>query len=157
MSGGSWDRAMAFMENEEGVITVGRDQNNYTGFNGLFIVPTGDENSLTDGIDLPEEKYYDIYGYSPSLQIYSKRILGDATSEFGPFEKVMNSDTVERRISSWYRSYSDFIQPTYSSFARGYAYYGGNNSEVLAFAGNYRMAWIRETYRIILTPTGGAS
>ena len=64
--------------------------------------------------DLKEEKYYDVYNYNASATDYSKRILGDATGEIGPFlgsastaKSSMYEEVARVAISTtpiWYRS-----------------------------------------------------
>ncbi len=56
-------------------------------------------------------KYIDVYASNSAVTTYSKRILGDATGEMGPF-------TTSYR-NNWYADYSLFVEANYPWFRRG--------------------------------------
>ena len=64
-------------------------------------------------------KYYDEYSSSSDWTTYSKRILGDATGEMGPFYYYMDADNNNRIHNNWYDDLSDFVNNTYAWFSRG--------------------------------------
>ena len=73
-------------------------------------------------------KYYDIYDGSSEWTTYSKRILGDATGEMGPFYYYQDTDNKNRSHNSWYADTSYFDNSSYPWFLRG----GGYDNGVLA-------------------------
>ena len=73
-------------------------------------------------------KYYDIYDVSSEVTTYSKRILGDATGEMGPFYYYQESNGNSYFHNSWYADYSYFIYSSSPWFGRG----GGYHNDVLA-------------------------
>ena len=71
-------------------------------------------------------KYFDIYSNQSTVTGYKHRILGDGTSEFGPFYYYKDGDGGTRYHSSWYGDSAYFIEPGESWFCRGGSYnYGG--------------------------------
>ena len=64
-------------------------------------------------------KYYDEYNSSSDWTTYSKRILGDATGEMGPFYYYQESNGGNYIHNSWYIDYSDFVGALYPWFVRG--------------------------------------
>ncbi len=73
-------------------------------------------------------KYYDTYDSSSEWSKYSKRILGDATGEMGPFYYYQDADNNIRSHNSWYANDSDFVSSSYPWFHRG----SGFNNGVIA-------------------------
>ena len=106
MSGGANEYVMGVMKDANGNLMSGQNSTYYSGFNGTLY----DGSSITNEIDFPESKYYDVYNYSTSNTNYARRILGDATGEMGPFQSVK---------SSWYNDYAHFVYSMYSWFIRG--------------------------------------
>ena len=86
MSGRATENTMGMKMNESNTEPVIGRNNIYTsGFNGLLSCPscsvygeTPDSSiqNVQNGINLPSEKYYDIYLYESESNKYSKRILG---------------------------------------------------------------------------------
>jgi len=74
----------------------------------------------------PDAKYVDIYTSTSDTE-YSKRILGDATGEMGPFAIYNGSNT-----GSWYNDNAYFARSHGPWFARG-GYYGNTSGAGLAF------------------------
>ena len=58
-------------------------------------------------------KYIDVYANNSDRTTYSKRILGDATGEMGPFF----TETIH--YNNWYNDYSYFVESSFSWFDRG--------------------------------------
>ena len=70
-------------------------------------------------------KYYDEYGGSSEWTKYSKRILGDATGEMGPFYYYQDVDNNNRSHNSWYADNSYFANSSGPWFSRGGNCYNG--------------------------------
>ncbi len=163
MNGGSYDITMT--------VVYSKDKTNYitgvnnianSGFNGLLGCPTCwvnvDETitEVTDGINLPDKKYFDIYDYVESYSNYSKRILGDATGELGPFSTngIMSANNQTRQISSWNSSsYNAYYADQF--FARGFSFQWGTDAGLLTYGATHGESLATASYRIILTPTKG--
>ncbi|MCI8575257.1 MAG: hypothetical protein HFI09_02175, partial [Bacilli bacterium] len=123
MSGGSDELVMGVMVDQNGKPMSGENSKRNSGFNGLFGCYNcyGDTSGLTElttGIDFPESKYYDQYRYSENEGIYSKRILGDATGEMGPFETA-HFGQEPRNIGSWYSDEAWMVAKMWPWFQRG--------------------------------------
>ena len=160
MSGGAWEYVMGVLVGEEGKPMSGRNSLYNSGFNGTFGCPTCDNDTsglteLTEGYDFLDSKYYDTYAYATVDEQFQRRILGDATGEMGSFGERQNL-SVSRYTNSWYDDLSYFIH-TYSPwFVRGGDTVHGRASGLFSF---YREVGssISYSFRLILTPTGGAS
>ena len=70
-------------------------------------------------------KYYDEYDGSSEWTKYSKRILGDATGEMGPFYYYQDADNNNRSHNSWYADNSYFANSSGPWFSRGGNCYNG--------------------------------
>ena len=70
-------------------------------------------------------KYYDVYDSSSEWTTYSKRILGDATGEMGPFYYYKDVDNKSKPHNSWYADDSYFVNSSVPWFDRGGACYNG--------------------------------
>ena len=70
-------------------------------------------------------KYYDEYNSSSDWTTYSKRILGDATGEMGPFYVYADDDNNNRSHNNWYSDVSYFFSVSYPLFYRGGGYADG--------------------------------
>ena len=81
-------------------------------------------------------KYYDIYDDSSDWTKYSKRILGDATGEMGPFYYYQESNGSNYTHNSWYADYSHFVNSSFPWFVRGGYYYTGVLAGQFNFAHN---------------------
>ena len=128
MSGGAWEQMASFMSDSD---------NSTLNYSSIGL----------NKEDLKEEKYYDVYNYNTSETNYSKRILGDATGEAGPF----SGNTTP--ISSMYGDNSRFIFSDNISFYRGGVFDLGNRSGIFAFSRNNGKVNSSFGFRIILTPT----
>ncbi len=74
-------------------------------------------------------KYIDVYPSNSEATLYSKRILGDATGEIGPFYKL---DVYYR--NNWYDDYSFFVFSANPWFGRGSSYNDGLGAGQLHFS-----------------------
>ncbi len=97
MSGGSWEYIAGYRDGSVGSSGLTLNEINKTYIN-----------------------YVDIYDNSSELTTYSKRILGDATGEMGPFYK----DSINR--NNWYADYADFVGLKGGWFVRGGGYSHSN-------------------------------
>ena len=88
----------------------------------------------------PAPKYVDTYT-STKFTDYSKRILGDATGEMGPF--------VNHR-GSWYNDYAYFADSVNPWFERGGRYRLGSNAGFAGLDSNSGTRLINNSFRIIL-------
>ena len=157
MSGGIWEYVMGVSLDDNGNPLSGRNSLYNSGFNGKFGCPTCDGDTsgvteITDGYSWPETKYYDAYLYETQYLSYDERILGDATTEMGPFFNDENS----RTSGSWYNNYSILVFSSFPFQERGSAAQAGTDAGVFAFGPWYGNA-SSNAFRIILTPTGGVS
>ena len=157
MSGGAWDYVMGFIVNQEGKLITGMNSQNNSGFNGQFGGPTynGDTSGLTElttGVDFPSDsRYYNQYNFKDSNSDYSRRILGDATGEMGPFETAVYLKD-ERHISSWHDDDLLFIRVLYSLFVRGGHFWYGYGSGVYSAGVSNGNANDWSGYRVVLSP-----
>ena len=90
---------------------------------------------------LPEDKYVDKYSSTDSTQ-YSKRILGDATGEMGPFSSSY--------VGSWYNDYAFFASSDYPWFVRGGRYSGTSSAGVFSFGSGGGCAYSYLSFRVVL-------
>ena len=154
MSGGAWEYVMGVMVDKNGQPMSGRNSLSNSGFNGTFGCPTCDSDtseltSLTNGYDFPDSKYYDIYAYATVDEQYQRKILGDATSEIGPFAET-NYLTKTGQIGSWYADFAFFVYSGNSWFVRGGRYDNGLNSGIFAFHHAHGQSNSNRSFRIVL-------
>ena len=120
MSGGTYELVMAFS-------TSGSSSYDKSGFT---------EETF------PKQEYIDIYATTTSKQ-YSKRILGDATGELGPFSSYK---------SSWYNDYSYFLYTKNPWLGRGGFYSQGINAGIFSFGNSLGDAYSTgSTFRIVIS------
>ena len=79
---------------------------------------TGVASGLT-ATDLAKTQYFDKYSGSTLWTSYSKRILGDATGEMGPFYLYLEKNGSNYSHNGWYANGSMFVEPSAPWFARG--------------------------------------
>ena len=117
----------------------GNDSTWSSGFNGTLM----DGSSFTDGIDFPDSKYYDIYNYGEDNN-YSRRILGDATGEMGPFNYT----------SSWYNDFAGLVYSSvyadYPWLERGGHYNYDSRSGAFSFSSYFGVAYGNISFRLVL-------
>ncbi len=106
MSGGAWEYVAGY---RDGTI----------GSSGLTL----------DEIRNTYSKYIDVYESDSMISSYSKRILGDATGEMGPFYY----DGSYYR-NNWYNDYLHFVEKDYPWFGRGGDYKNGSGAGQFYFA-----------------------
>ncbi len=157
LSGGAWEYVMSFMLNDKGKILVGNKGTEHSGFSGI-LANTGE---TIENLAMPDAKYYDKYLLSSSTTTdYQNRILGDATSELGPFFEILNTPmTTLQSSASWYEDKSLFLG-TFTSygiiFLRGGIFYNwlsiGKQAGMFAFTNGAGEPNQDRGYRIILTP-----
>ncbi len=156
MSGGDWEYIMAAIVNQSGELVSGRNSLYNSGFNGPFGCPTCDNDNsgiteLTTGVTWPDKKYYDVYQYGNSPYDGIRRILGDATSEMGPFNRTQYVEEYMPVISSWYEDSFYMIIVSEPWTIRGGNVSYGANSGIFSFENNYG-AVANYSFRLVLTP-----
>ncbi|MBE6161406.1 MAG: hypothetical protein E7158_04225, partial [Firmicutes bacterium] len=97
-------------------------------------------------------KYFDIYGESTNDYDYSKRILGDATGEMGPFYDYSHDSNGPYHHNNWYADHSYFNFFASPWFRRGGSYNLGVLSGPFSFNRNAGGANIEFGFRIVLVP-----
>ncbi len=137
MSGGAYEYVMGVMKDANGNLMSGSASYSNSGFNGTL----KDGSSITNGIDFPESKYYDVYNYNTSDTNYSRRILGDATGEMGPFPS---------HKSSWYNDSAIFVGSSYPWFHRGDSNFSGSEAGAFSFRGSHGDANGNISFRLVL-------
>ena len=70
----------------------------------------------------------DVYASNSDRTTYSKRILGDATGEMGPFYSSGSY------YNNWYNDYSRFVESSNQWFTRGGGYNYGSGADQFLFA-----------------------
>ncbi len=126
MSGGAWEYVASYRED------------------GNMLASTMDNIIINSSFD----EYLDKYSSESTITSYSKRILGDATGELGPF---WNNGNYNQSI--FFTDYAYFIENIFPWFARG-----GNNAYTTGageFYFNRASGGIAtdNAFRLILTPT----
>ena len=96
-------------------------------------------------------KYYDEYNETSDTTVYSKRILGDATGEMGPFYYYPDADNSSRPHNNWYDDYSYFVRASRPWFFRGSNYTSGILAGQFYFNNNTGVAHDNGTFRLVLT------
>ena len=137
MSGGVNEYVMGVIKDANGNLMSGYTSSLNSGFNGTLY----SGGSYTDRIDFPDSKYYDVYNYNISDTNYSRRILGDATGEMGPFQSGK---------SSWYNDYAYFVDSSHPWFFRGGVYSVGSGAGAFYFLYNYGHAHSSISFRLVL-------
>ena len=137
MSGGVSEFVMGVMKDPNGNLMSGWNSTFNSGFNGTL----EDGSSITNGINFPDSKYYDIYNYGEDDN-YSRRILGDATGELGPFDNFG---------SSWYYNGAGLADSDSPWFVRGGTAYDGAFSGVFDFSRDSGSAYGVSSFRLVLS------
>ena len=109
-----------------------------------------DGNIKNSGLTLSEinntyKGYIDIYERDSNITTYSKRILGDATGEMGPFYES------SPYYNNWYNNYSTFVEPSYPWFDRGGSCLNSTNSGQFAFSRYSGIEGHSGSARLVLT------
>jgi hypothetical protein len=153
MSGGAWEYVMGVMLDQKGNSVSGRNSKTNSGFNGPFGCPVCDNNTsglkeLTTGVNFPDAKYYDTYGYAENDETYNRRILGDATGEMGPFGSY---GTQSRQVGSWHDNAALFIYHQYPWFTRGGQFSHGSIGGIFVFDVSSGYNWSNVSFRVVLS------
>ena len=135
MSGGSWECVAGYTI---GASTVG-------GSSGITILYSNFFNDST------YTKYWDKYTSTKNTN-YNYRLLGDATSEMGPFGSEKDPDGGTRNKSSWYGDYAYFVYSSNPWFMRGGACLNGSLSGAFAFSYATGETSTGYSFRIVLAP-----
>jgi len=147
MAGGAWEYVMGVMTDEKGNPLSGGSITNNSGFGGDIV----EGSTLETGYNWPKEKYYDKYQYGQNFSEFTRRILGDATSEMGPFESIAYESQTGRQVSSWYEDHAVFVCLRQSWFVRGEMYDVGVEAGVFAFGYTNGSVSSDDSFRIVLT------
>ena len=156
MSGGLWEYVMAVLSDSQGEPVSGRNSLYNSGFNGKLLYPDWDNDTsgiteITNGYDYPESKYYDVYKYGSGETNYTRRILGDATGEIGPFEDIA-ALTQTSHISSWHDDKATMVSNVNLWIRRGAHVSDGLNAGVFACSSINGELNNANSFRLILTP-----
>ena len=95
-------------------------------------------------------RYYDVYSYATNDETYTRRILGDATGEMGPFAPVIYGSQ-NRQIGSWYAADSNFIHYGDPWFRRGGDFPNGLGSSLFGFSRELGRMHHSDSFRVVLT------
>ena len=146
MVGSAIEYVMGVMLNSNNTAPLsGRNSTYNAGFNGLY----GEGGALTSGIIFPEERYYDSYLYATTNTTYNRRILGDATSEFGPFSEITYGSN-KRQMGSWYNDDGWFALSKGPYFSRGGDIEYGISAGIFQFYGAAGNGTVYYGFRIVL-------
>ena len=96
-------------------------------------------------------KYYDEYSSLSDWTTYSKRILGDATGEMGPFYYYQDADNNSRSHNGWYDGDSGYVESSYPWFGRGGVYSYGVLADQFYFNRDAGDAYSYIGFRLVLT------
>ena len=131
MSGGAWEYVMGFYQEANGNIHTGYTDSLNSGFNGYLNNGT----QKTDGVNLPEEKYYDLYiNTTNSNDNYDSGKEGDATKE----------------TAKWNNDYANFLNSYAPVLFRGGRYSGTSNAGIFGFSNDNGNANSYNGFRICL-------
>ncbi len=108
-----------------------------------------DETLFTTGI---YKNYVDIYPSDSGGTTYSKRILGDATGEMGPFYTYKDGWANDTQHNSWYSDQGVFINDEGSWFIRGGDFEFGSSSGQFAFHNRPGSVDWASGFRVVLSP-----
>ena len=139
MSGGAVEYVMGVMKDANGNLMSGQSSTYNSGFNGTL----SSGGSVTNGLDFPNSKYYDVYNYNKLSynSSRSRRILGDATGEMGPFQSLQ---------SSWYNDTASFVYSSNPWFGRGGNYSLGSGAGAFSFNYSNGHASSSVSFRLVL-------
>ena len=146
MSGGAWEYMMSGMlDSTNNALLSGKNSTYHSNFNGAY----GLGESCMGGINLPIPKYFDAYIYSVYYTMFNRRILGDGTSEFGPFRNITYKSQISQ-IDSWYDDEFWFVNTYGPWFLRGGSYDYGLGAGVFALHHDGGHAHVNSSFRIVL-------
>ena len=137
-SGGTWEYVMGYNV-KANVVGGSSGLNNL--YNGFFT-------------DSRWEKYYDKYyaNYREALFAnYDSGLLGDATKEMGPYQRIKVPENQLPPITSWYNDMAYFIHLTSPWFARGGLSGDGTTAGIFAM-GAFTGGNLYCSFRLVLCP-----
>ena len=123
MSGGAWEYVAGYRDGDVGGSGLALDE-----INGIY------------------KEYIDIYASDSDITSYSKRILGDATGEMGPFYGSWSYH------NNWYSDHADFVESSWSWFVRGGCYNDGSGAGQFHFGRYSGGIDAPRSARLVLTP-----
>jgi len=166
MSGGAREYMMGVMldsDTNDAKPSSGRHNIMNSGFNGKFTYPTWPDSGvdknmteLTNGVSFPSNKYYDTYIFSSEKQNFERGILGDATSEMGPFTSKTYTDSAGKEqnstIGSWYEDGALYIYSLVPWFTRGGVNSSGTATGLFDFEWQHGDIVNTVSFRVVLAP-----
>ncbi len=93
-----------------------------------------------------DSKYYDVY------ETYGVGILGDATTEMGPFTIYKDGDGWTRNHNSWYADQTYFVNSYSNYYTRGGHINDGGLASQFSHSSSGGSNWNDIGFRIVLTP-----
>ncbi len=134
MSGGAWEYVMGALDDGNGKPRSGQNASYNSGFNGAL-----SSGSVSNGRDLPNEKYYDLYTSTTSNQACDGGVCyGHALSE----------------TAGWYSDYEDFVSSSNPWFPRGGLCDFSSGAGVFGFDDANGGASVGGSFRLVLVSTG---
>ncbi len=135
MSGGSWDYVMGVLTDDEGLPRSGWTTSYNSGFNGVLY----GGGTVSDGKDLPDAKYYDLYTSMDPISACNGQVCyGHALSETG----------------GWYLDNSKFVDSPEPWFGRGGSCTNYYNSGVFSSLDINGATFNSNTFRLVLASIG---
>ncbi len=133
MSGGAYEYVMGVLADDQGIPRSGQSTTSNSGFKGKL----NDDTEYSDGINLPNAKYYDLYtNTNSSIACNSGVCYGHVLSE----------------TSEWYNDKGNFLSSSSPWFLRGGSYAYTSNAGVFNFRSNDGDAYSDYSSRATLIP-----
>ena len=142
---------MGVMLDKDGSPVSGYDSSQNSNFVGTLTKDSSKWTTGNQGLQWPDEKYYDTYRYQTMYTQFQGGKLGDGTKEFGPFYTVKYYDTT-RQVSGWNADEAYFTYSGSPWFIRGGSYTYGSSAGIADFFTTFGHANSATSFRIILTP-----
>jgi hypothetical protein len=139
MSGGAWEYTMGVFVNSDGALWSGNSSSNNSGFKGKV----GTDGTDIEGLEWPEEKYYEVYKASSGTTINSKTACNGGVCYGHALSETAN----------WYGDYSYFVSATPPWFVRGGNYYDGGFAGVFVSSRNHGSADGGHSARVVFVPS----
>ena len=137
MSVGAYEYVMGVMKDANGNLMSGYNSTYNSGFNGTLFIG----NTITNGINFLDDKYYDIYKFDDENINRARKILGDATGELGSFKNY---------VSSWYNDTSYFVDTERCWFGRGGISNSSYSAGIFNVSNSGGSAYVSNSFRIAL-------
>ena len=138
MSGGAGEKVMGVFANSDGILFSGNSTSSNSGFNGLL---GADGTAKTDGIAVPESKYYEVYKASSGTTISP---LTACSGEYCYGQSL--SET-----SGWYGDYANFVSATNPWLGRGGNYANNVGAGVFESGNGTGAGFVHSSFRAVLT------